>query len=65
MNLKTAQSAVRAYGLMLVKRDGEYIVKEPDVPVDHGSTYFTDDLEDDVSTARIQAEQLRAHGVIL
>ena len=57
--LKEAMATVRNYGFTLVKRDGEYIVKPAGQNIDHPHSYFTNDLEDAVGTARLMAEERR------
>lgn len=52
MKLATARQICRSFGFTLVKRDGEFIVKVAGSPIDDPRTYFTDDLEDAVGTAK-------------
>lgn len=56
MTLKQATDTVRSLGLSLSKRDGEYRVRIPGNP---DADYFTDDMEDAVSTAAAMARDAR------
>lgn len=49
MTLAKARDIVKGYGFRLVKVDGEYQVRVPGKP---DATYFTDDLDDALWTAR-------------
>lgn len=49
---KEAARLIHNCGRTLVVRDGEFIVKLHGKTIDHKSTYFTNDLEDAVHTAK-------------
>lgn len=49
---KEAARLIRNCGRTLVVREGEFIVKLHGQAIDHKSTYFTNDLEDAVHTAK-------------
>jgi hypothetical protein len=53
--IKQAKAKLSAYGISLVKRDGELRVRIIGSPLDHG--YFTDDVEDAVSTGIAMSDQ--------
>jgi hypothetical protein len=61
LTFETAQKTVATLkGLRLLKRDDEYIVKLVGVTIDHPTTYFTDDLQDAVDTAKQMSATLQA-----
>jgi hypothetical protein len=51
-----AKETVRRLGFTLTKQDGEYRVAIPG-DREHQSSYYTDDLDDAVETARDMAER--------
>lgn len=53
MTLAMAKSLVKLYGYTLAKVDGEYQVRVRNHPE---WNYYTDDIEDAVSTARVMFE---------
>jgi hypothetical protein len=61
MTIKEAKETVRALGLTLTKRDGEYRVAVPG-DREHRVSYYTDDIEDAVWTAHHMARDVRASG---
>jgi|DEB0MinimDraft_3_1074331.scaffolds.fasta_scaffold127490_2 hypothetical protein len=58
MTFTEAKETVRALGFTLTKRDGEYRVAISG-DRDHCASYYTDDLEDAVETARHMAKDVR------
>lgn len=52
LTLKDAKRMVSDLGLTLIERDDEFIVKAKGLSIDAASTYFTNDLQDAVDTAR-------------
>jgi hypothetical protein len=52
MKLATAKAICRDLGFTLLKRDGEFIVKVIGSTVDDVRTYFKNDLDDAVGTAK-------------
>ncbi len=57
MTLADAKKEVAELGLTLMKRDGEYIVKPRGGRIDDPRSYFTDDLDDALGTARHMASR--------
>ncbi len=55
MTLQDAKQECRKVGFTLVKRDDEYIVKVRGSRIDDPRTYFTNDRQDAVWTARVMA----------
>lgn len=60
-NDKALFVAVRALGLTIGKRDGEYRISQPGLPRERAEAIaaYTDDRDDAWGTAKMMAEQLR------
>jgi hypothetical protein len=54
LTLRAAQAEARLFGCTLIHHDGEYKVRVKGSPVGEG--YFTNDLDDALTTARIMSE---------